>query len=409
MKTYFYLQIKRILKILPLVCAVSVALVLSIAVILSSVVTTLNDDDKNQEFRIGITGDVDSDLVTLAISAFESSNSSDFSIKFEEMSEEDAKSELSKGELSAYIILPENFIENALAGKIDPVTYVTSAGATGIVTMVKNELTKVVTDIIVYSQKGTYGVGDALIDNGYGDLAYEYINEIALEYAQLALDRQQIYTIEELGKSNDLTTAEYLLCGLSVLFILLISLPFATIYTSKDYSFNKLMLSNGKTNFKMLFCEYFSHFVSMITIVLILSLLTALFSFALPQTMSDYINTDDITGFVITLIPVIVMVCAFNMMFFELSNNIVSTTLLHFLSALCLCYMGGCLYPISTFPVSVQKISAFLPTGIARKLLSSCFDASSSYLAVCGTLIYAVVFFFIALRVRNHKTANKRG
>lgn len=408
MKKYFYLQLKRIIKIFPFVTAIAIVLLLGLSIIISSVMTSFSEKSDTDVFSIGITGDADSSLVSLAISAFESSEGGNITMEFVELSEDDAKDQLATGEISAYIILPENFVENALMGDIDPVTYVTTPGATGVVSMFKNEITKVVTDIIVYSQKGTYGVSDALSDNGYKNESNNYLNEMALEYASLALERAEFYTVEELGKGSDITTAEYFMCGLSVLLIMLMGLPFATIYTKKDYSFNKLMISKGYSNKGMLACEYMSHLISILMMALSVIILTVVFSFAFPDTVSDFINKDDIIPFILSFIPVIVMVSTFNIMFFELSTNIVSSVLMHFLTTLCLCYIGGCLYPISTFPVIIQKISAFIPSGVARSLLSSSFDGKRVFLNLCATLIYAAVFFCVAVMVRNYKTTSKR-
>lgn len=409
MKIYFYLQLKRILRILPLVATVSLVLLLGLCVILSSVATSFTENDSDEAFTIGITGDTDSSLIDLAVSAFESSQGSSLSLQFSQMSEKEAQNKLSSGDIEAYIILPEDFVDNALLGSLEPVTYVTTPGNTGVIPMLKNELTKVVTDILVYSQKGTYGVGDALISNDHDDLAYEYINEIAIDYATLALSRQETYTIEMLSTTDDATTAEYFMCGLSVLLIMLIGLPYATIYTKKDYSLSKLMVSKGYSNFRQLLCEYLSHLISVVLVIISVILMTALFSFVMPDAVLDFVNIKDIFSFVLSLVPVIFMISAFNIMFFTLSDNIISTMLMHFLTSLCLCYIGGCLYPISTFPVSVQKISSFLPTGAAQNLLLANFGGNSTLLPLFLTLVYTVVFFYISVVARNRKTANKRG
>ena len=409
MKIYFYLQLKRILRILPLVATVSLVLLLGLCVILSSVATSFTENDGDKAFTIGITGDTDSSLIDLAVSAFESSQGSNLSLQFSQMSEKEAQNKLSSGDIEAYIILPEDFVDNALLGSLQPVTYVTTPGNTGVIPMLKNELTKVVTDILVYSQKGTYGVGDALISNDHGDLAYEYINKIAIDYATLALSRQETYTIEMLSTTDDATTAEYFMCGLSVLLIMLIGLPYATIYTKKDYSLSKLMVSKGYSNFRQLLCEYLSHLISVVLVIISVVLMTALFSFVMPDAVLDFVNIKDIFSFVLSLVPVIFMISAFNIMFFTLSDNIISTMLMHFLTSLCLCYIGGCLYPISTFPVSVQKISSLLPTGAAQNLLLANFGGNSTLLPLFLTLVYTVVFFYISVVARNRKTANKRG
>ena len=108
------------------------------------------------------------------------------------------------------------------------------------------------------------------------------------------------------------------------------------------------------------------------------------------------------------LIPVIVMLSAFNLMLFEISKNVVSGVLLHFFSTLLLCYISGCLYPIYAFPEIIQKLDYILPTGIARANLSSAFVGECNTYALIGTLIMAVLFYAATVASRTRKTLSNR-
>jgi len=108
------------------------------------------------------------------------------------------------------------------------------------------------------------------------------------------------------------------------------------------------------------------------------------------------------------LLPIAVMFSAFDLMMFELSGNIVSGLMLHFFAALSLCFISGCMYPIYAFPNVIEKLAAFLPTGIARELLSVGFGGTFKPLAFCGLFVYALIFYMIALLIRYHKTVSVR-
>lgn len=407
MKKYFYLQIKRILKVFPFILSVTLVLFLSIMIILSSVITNFENKEENQKFYIGITGDTDSEYIKWGISAFESFDETRFSIELVDMTQDKAQKALSRGEISAYVILPDNFVSNALSGKIEPVTYVTSAGATGIVTMFKNEVTKMITDVLLYSQKGTYGIGDALSDNGHSKLSGKYVNEISIEYVDLILSRNDIYTFTELGISDGLSTTDYFVCSLCIVLIMLVGLPYVTIFVKKDRSLDKLLVSKGYSSTKLIVCEYLSHALSMVAIMFTLLIVIMLFVGVMPNAVSSYFSFSSLLRFALYLLPIIFMLSAFNIMIFEASDNIVNCVLIHFFASLCLCYISGCLYPIYTFPVSVQKLALVLPTGLSRIFLSGAFTHSFPLLQFAGIILYAVVFFFVAVAVRTQKTAAK--
>ena len=101
------------------------------------------------------------------------------------------------------------------------------------------------------------------------------------------------------------------------------------------------------------------------------------------------------------------MVSAFNLMIFELSGNLVNGMLLHFFSALSLCYVSGCFFPIYSFPTIVQPLSVFLPTGVARGYLEGCIKENVVLFEFLGLAAFAAAFLAIALFVRRFKTVMK--
>lgn len=408
MKTYFYLQIKRILKVFPFILTVSVALFLGLVIVMSSIVTGFSDPADHQKVRVGITGDVDSTLVNYAIAAIESMDESSYSVEFVSLSMKNAKKQLSRGEISAYVVVPQEFIDKAMYGELTPITFVTTEGADGIVPMFKNELSKLVTNLLVYSQKGSYALSDALDNNGYESISNEQLNIIAVDYVKLILKRNEIYTLEELGSNNSLNTPQYFASGLAVFFLLLMSLPFVIIYSGKDRSFKNLLLSRGYKQNKILLCDYAVHLLSMFTLCFVIIITMIVSANFLPYEIADVLTIGFAFKLLLTLIPTIVMVSALNILFFELCDSIVSSTLLHFFVSLCLCYISGCLYPIYAFPDVIIAISKILPTNMARVTISTAFAKSNIALELFGMLIYSVLFILSAYAIRQYKTNGKR-
>ena len=76
-----------------------------------------------------------------------------------------------------------------------------------------------------------------------------------------------------------------------------------------------------------------------------------------------------------------------------------------FFVSISLAFVSGCIYPVYFFPVALQKISAFLPTGLARNQLSACLTGKSDWKAAVLLLLYGAAFTFLSILLRRKKLA----
>lgn len=394
MRKYFYLQLKLSAKLLPFVLGVALALMLGLGLILSGLLANFRSSEESKAFSVALCGDTDNTYLQWGLAALQMADESQFSVSVVEMPREQAHAALEKGEISAYVILPEGLMEKALAGEdFEPITYVTSAGAEGISSFLKREVTALVTKLVVYSQKGSYGLAELLIDNHLPQNVDDHMTALALEYADLIIHRDEVYAPQVLGVSDGLSTGDYYICAAVIILLMLMGLPYAAIYIKRDQALSRMLRSRGFSCARQLLCEYGAHSLSMLVLGGFLLALAALAG-VLPG-----------GGFALRLIPVLLMVAALNMLIFSLSGNMVSGLLLHFFGTIGLCYVSGCIYPVTAFPMAVQRLAAFLPTGIARHHLSTAFTAQAAWGSLGGLLLYTVVFLGIALPVRLRKTA----
>lgn len=404
MKKYLFLQIKRALKFLPFVLAVTLVLLIGLSAALTGLVAMFTNREDNLPINIAITGDTDNEYMKWGLSALQTLDETRFSINILSMTEEEAVSAMESGEVSAYVVFPENFIENAINGDVEPVKYVTTNGINDILTLLQNELTSIITKIMVYSEKGVYGVSDAIHYNDIDKDRWDYATRLSIEYVDLIIHRADVFKVKELGFSSGLDIAEYFICGITLLLICLMGLPYAIIHVRKDHSLERLLVSRGHSSFSQLLCEYISHLIAMLLLAFCVLGLIGIASEVLSDFIGGIIDSDFLWGFAKLIIPVVIMLSAFNIMIFELCDNMVSAVLTHFFTALGLCYISGCLYPVYTFPVAIQKLSVFLPTGLARVHLSSCFTGDGSLATSLWLIVYTALFFLAALGVRARKT-----
>ena len=409
MRTYFSLQFKRVMKVFPFVLIVTVVLFAALAVMLSGLMSSFNNSEKNAVFKVGITGDTDNEMLQMAIVAFQSFDESRFSVEFIEMEQTAADEALQTGGISAYLELPEDFVEKAMRGEMEPMYYVTSAGSNNIVNMFKNEITALVTDVVVSSQQGSFGLQEALDANEVEGNHGEWVNALAIEYVNLVLKRTEAITVDELGISEGMRTGEYYLCGMTLLFLMLLGLPFVVVYARQDRSLNVLLLSRGVSGMRQLLDEWLSHFLSLLCLAAVVFVPVLAFSATADNATLQMLSTADWLAYMLFFIPVLVMVSAFNLFIFEIGGNVVSSALLHFFSVLCMCYVSGCFYPVYTFPRAVQAVERFLPTGVARETLAVALSEGATLKPLIGVTVYAVLFFAVAWLVRMYKLRRREG
>ncbi len=405
MKKYFYLQLKKVLKLFPFLLTVTVILLTVLGIVLGGVISTGQEEQK--VFNIAISGDRDNNYFKIGMSALQTLDETRFSVKVIDLDEPEAEKALKNGEISAYAVLPDNFIENALSGDVRPIKYVTTAGAQDVATLFKNEVTTVITDMVVASQKGTYGLAEAMKQNGETETVNSQMTRLTIEYVNLILKRSQMIEVKELGVSNGLKLTEYYICGIFILFIMLMGLPFAPLYINRDNALSKLLVSKGYSTFSQLLSEYIANLIAFFMLLGIVFFGIGAFGSGIG--LEAVLNGYGIWDFAVYAIPAVIMVAALGIALFELSSGLVSGTLLYFFVTIAFCYISGCFYPMYAFPKAIQGFASVLPIGVAFDNISSFFTGENAKANTVFVLGYALLFFMTALLLRTFKTKNYKG
>ena len=255
MRKYLYLQSKRTVRYLgSAVCAVLVLM----GVLLAAFGLIMGQDSSDNKIQVAITGDTENVVLKMGLMALESFDATQYTMEILLMDQQEAEKALTERKLAGYVVIPEGFMEDALHGKMQPLEFVSHADAADLGTVFKKELTTAVATLVLESQRGVYGMVDALRDHGVspvGDLA----DKAGMDYMGLVLARDDIYTVEELGISNGLDLAGTLLCGLSVLLLLLACLPFAPLLVRRDSALSAVLASRKKPVWAQTVCDYLAY------------------------------------------------------------------------------------------------------------------------------------------------------
>lgn len=404
MKKYFYSQVKRVVRFLPIILVISMVLCVLVSIIFSAMLSIDENKKDKQKFAIGVVGDTKESFLGIGISALENFDSSRFAIEFVELDEEKAKSSLQKGEISAYAVVPDDFVNSLVHGEIKKIKYYTTDDGVGISAVFEKEVTQVISNILVQSQKGVYGLADAMEDNGASYCTGEKMNELCAEYFELIINRTSMGKNEYIGIADEVSMQGYFLCSIITLFVFLFGISCVSMYAKRDISLNRILYAKGQSGQRQIICEYFTYFLLVYLVVFVTSVCVAVLGglkSLIPEL--EYMGMSEILLFTIRIIPVVAMISAFHFLLFEITRDIVTGVLLQFVASVSLTYISGCFYPIYFFPEIVQRISTFLPAGLARSYLSESIVQKPITISFVFILIYFVLFLGVTILVRNRR------
>lgn len=425
--SYQKTQIKRIFKILPFVAVFSIIFFTATGLIAKLFLNNINfssfssssitspQENGSRKISIGIIGNMNEPYMDFGINALQTMDSTKMSIELKLMNEEEAKKALFKGKISAYVIIPEGFIESIEYGRNDKqVIYVTSDGQQGFSDIIKTQIADILSALIVHSQSGIYSMQEEL----YRKKDYSRFDELTwdlnIKYVYWVLSRNKFADIKETGVSNGLSLQTYYFCAIVIFFLMILSLAANPFFSNRNTELYKIFYSRGVHPFSTVIAELFSYFIFM---EIIFAVILIIMNFALnidflkiPQWKYSK-NFKELFLFFIRSIPTVFMLCTLHFVLYETVDSVVSGILLQFIFSFIICYVSGCFYPIDFFPELIQKISNFIPTGAALKysmLLITKTSTAQLLLFLAEIIIYSIIFLSISVLLRFKKiTGNK--
>jgi len=253
-----------------------------------------------------------------------------------------------------------------------------------------------VEDIVIETQKGIFGTGDALRAEGMSGGAAE--NDITFKYFDFIFARSKMYAVSELGNADGIGLEEYLLGGFCVVLLTLVCLVFAPTMVRGDLALARVLSASRRPVIGQALCDFAVYLIGIFCIVAVL-LGVAVWTGWVELRLD----------LILQWIPIVIAMGAMSFLLYELTTNLISGVLLQFFALLALCFVSGCFYPVTFFPDSVQTLAAYLPTGIARSQLAQSFAGVAHFGGALMLLGYGGVFFGIAVLIRRVKVAFVRG
>lgn len=399
MKQYFRLQLKRILKTAPAVIALGLVLAVGFGVILNFV-SLSNTSANGKQLTVAITGELEETFLSMGLTALSDFDNLGYSVDIIRTDIETAARMLESGKLSAYAVVPEGFAENAAHGDFLKIKLVTTPGAEGLVPLLKEELTRVISSILTHSHKGVYGTAAALEANSV-PVDTQLLTSVATKYAELILLRDQMWQIENLGVAYSLTFSGYFFCGLLTVLLFLLGIVCSHLFVRTDSSLNRLLAARGLGASRQFLGEFLAYALlvwSVAAVIICGAYFLGVLKTVLPAT--TFYAIWDLLFLLIKFIPAVLLICSFHFAVYHIFSEQVSAIIFLFLFSATVGYISGCIFPIWFFPPVLQKIAPFTPIGAARGYIGACFSGDSFGFYFALALIFAALFIALGIGLR---------
>lgn len=395
--TYLLLQCKRALRLLPHVLAITLLLAAAAALVAAAITTDRATDAARQKSLVGVVGDPENKYIRIGVHALENFDVSREELSFVFMDEAAALEGIRSGTLSAFMYVPDDFVESIYAGDIHPIRFITLGGATGIDTLLAAELADAVARLMTETQNAQYGAQRYAMDWLPDVDPYEVDNDLVDRYYAIVLARDELFRVETLGYSGTLSFGGYYLCGLAVAFLLLWAIGASPLFSARSGELELSLRGRGFGAVPQVLGEFTAFFGLMLPGTLLTGAAGYWFlrRYAVEIPELQFVSPGALAGAVVFLI---VALGAMQFFLYELAPSNPAGILLQFLNAAAQGYVCGCFYPYSFFPEAVQKLGGALPAGVALRYLGGVVSGSGGYAPALAA--YGIAFLLLAAAVR---------
>lgn len=394
-RAYLIVQIKRLMRVLPMVVLFNFIMMIGICAIFALRVGIQEQDER--KIGVGIVGNIDNKYMKLGVEMLNNMDSSRVSIKFESMDDSEAKKALREGQIIGYFKIDRDFIDGLENGENRPIVYVSSNG--GLMSELSKELASIFSVLIIDSERVIYAADEYLVDHPVYDRVSAN-TEFNMWLIKNVLARGKIYDVENISVMGNISAIDGYVCGIITLFIMLSGVGLSGLLSGDKVSMLRVLKSKGLSYMSSIICELIiSTIYVMISMLILIGGFIIVKSFLLEKSLLSIDSFEFVSG----ILVVSIMFASMHIFIYELIDQRVVAVLIEILLGISLGYIGGCIYPLSVFPDLIQKVAIFLPSGAGMKLLISGMDYNINIMAITVLIIYTIMFIGGGYVLRNKK------
>ena len=403
---YAGLQCKRALRLLPHILAVLLLLAGGAYLAAAGLAAHRAADETRQLALVGVVGDDSNPYVRIGVDALETFDTARDELKFVFLDEQSAIDGLRDGRLSAFLYLPDGFVESIYAGEIRPIQFITLEGASGIDSLLSAELASAVARLMIETDNAQYGAQRYAVDHLPDADPYEVDNELVDRYFTMVLTRDRLFSVRIIGLADTLSFGGYFFCGIFVAFLLLAGIGASPLCSRRSAALGPLLDARGLGPLGQTLGEFAAFYL------LLLAGALAAAAAALPLLLRSPLNIPELRDVSVpalfgTLALLVLSLSAMQFFLYELVPSTLGGILVQFLCAAVQGYVCGCFYPYSFFPDAVRRLGAVLPAHSALQRLSAVLRGSGE--GVWAVLVWVPVFLLLSAALRKARWRHTGG
>jgi ABC-2 type transport system permease protein len=393
---YAGLQCRRAMRLLPHMLAILLLLACVAGLAAAGISAGRAADASRQIALVGVVGDANNPYIRTGVDALETFDTSRHEMRFVFMDEETAIRELRAGRLSAFLYLPEDFVESIYAGDTHPIRFITPEGA-GIDTLLTAELAASVARLMVETESAQFGAQRYAVDFLPDVDPYEVDNELVDLYFTMVLSRDRLFSVKLVGLADTLSFGGYFFCGILVAFLLLAGISASPLCSRRAAALGPVLRAQGFGAVRQTLGEFAAFYL-----LLLIGALAAA-AIALPILRRSALDIPELRDLAVgpffgTLALLVLSIGAMQFFLYELIPSPLGGILLQFLCAAAQGYVCGCFYPYTFFPEALQRVGKALPAGTALRCLSAAVRGAGG--SVSALLLWTLGFLAAAAAVR---------
>ena len=375
-----------------------------VAILLSAVLFALLNSDayksEQMRYKLGLVGSTDNEMIDLGVHLLETEDDMQFVLELVQYEDEaEAKAALRSADISAYIVITDEFADAVDAMTNDAkLTYYATSGQKGISNVMMDEIALVATNIIVPSEKGICTLRDIMAREGYDKAdTYMTVYEIFMAYVNTMMLRGEISTVTELGISDGLTTPQYYFVSLLLFFLLLMTMCFVAYFIGINHAQHKFFSSKGITALQQVLGE----FIPLLTVNLISTVVVLVIANAAVKLVA--IDIEISARLVAGILLSTVMFTSMGYILYETLVGVINKVLVTFLFYIAGAYASGYFYPKSILPNLLQRAGELIPTGAAFSYVGGVVADRNFGWPVIAMAVYTVAFIVISVLIRKRR------
>ncbi|MDO5551316.1 MAG: ABC transporter permease [Lachnospiraceae bacterium] len=395
--TYFKMEMKRACRIFPVFMAGAIVLAALLGTIALLAGKVLYGEQAAGRVQTGVILPEKDGAARQAVAMLGSMDSVKSICDFQYVGEEEGRRMLREGELSALLIVPEDFIQSIMDGSNHPVTVILPENP-GIEAGIFRELTEAGTRTLKSAQAAIYAADAWCIQSGNRDQIPKAEADLNRIYLKYALDREAYFKTRMVSVSGNMTAAEHFFVCFLVLFLVLGGIPVSGFFRKKPRVFYKKLkligIGEGCSSAAAILavsCMYTG----------VLAVLGGMGALLWPsvKTAVMEISVPGLAGIFLTAMAAAAMITAV----YELCGSRLAGMMVIFWGSIVMMFCSGGILPSAFLPEAIKKIGAVLPGAYMIDALEKALFSRWS-LAETGRMAGIAVFFWgaAALGRRSH-------